>query len=146
MNLIKWDPFREMDDVFGRALPAMFGRMPMVANREADYAWAPTADISETETEYLIRAELPAVKKEDVKITLDAGMITIEGERKEKQEFKDEKVHRMESFQGNFLRNFALPDNIDEKAIRAETKDGVLTVYLPKLKVAKPKAIEVKVH
>jgi HSP20 family protein len=124
----------------------MFGRMPMVANREADYAWAPTADISETDTEYLIRAELPAVKKEDVKITLDAGMITIEGERKERQEFKDEKVHRMESFQGNFLRNFALPDNIDEKAIRAETKDGVLTVYLPKLKVAKPKAIEVKVH
>ena len=73
-------------------------------------------------------------------------MSTIEGERKEKQEFKVEKVHRMESFQGNFLRNFARPDNIDEKAIRAETKDGVLTVFLPKLKVAKPKAIEVKVH
>ncbi len=149
MNLIacgKWDPFREMDDAFGRALPAMFGRLPMVANRETDYAWAPTADISETDVEYLIRAELPAVKKEDVRITLDRGMITIEGERKEKQEFKDEKVHRMESFQGNFLRNFALPDNIDEKAIRAETRDGVLTVYLPKLKVAKPKAIEVKVH
>lgn len=146
MNLIKWDPFREMDDVFGRALPAMFGHLPMAADREADYAWAPTADISETDTEYLIRAELPAVKKEDVKITLDSGMITIEGERKEKQEFKDEKVHRMESFQGNFLRNFALPDNIDEKSIRAESEDGVLTVHLPKAKVVKPKTIEVKVQ
>jgi HSP20 family protein len=146
MNLIKWDPFREMDDVFGRALPAMFGRWNMGANRDGDYAWAPTADISETDAEYLIRAELPAVKKEDVKITLDRGMITIEGERKEKQEFKDEKVHRMESFQGQFMRSFALPDNLDEQGIRAESKDGVLTVHLPKAKVAKPKAIEVKVH
>lgn len=150
MNITKWDPFREMDDAFGRMWPSMFGRfarLPAEANSNASLAWAPNADISETEAEYLIRAELPAVKKEDVRITVDHGMITIQGERKDKQETKDEKFHRVESFQGSFLRSFTLPDNLDEQGIRAESKDGVLTVHLPKkAKAAKPKAIEVKVQ
>lgn len=149
MSIVKWDPFREMDDAFGRMLPSMFGRWPRViaeGDKASAYAWAPNADISETADEYLIRAELPAVKKEDVKITIERGMITIAGERKDKQEFKDEKFHRVESFQGNFVRSFALPENLDEQGIRAESKDGVLTVHLPKTKAAKPKSIDVKVQ
>jgi HSP20 family protein len=146
MSIIKWDPFREMDDAFGRMLPSMFGRLAAGSNRNGDYAWSPTADISETENEYLIRAELPAVRKEDVRITIDRGMITIAGERKDKQETKDEKFHRIESFQGSFVRTFTLPDNLDEQAIRAESRDGVLTVHLPKAKVVRPKTIDVKVQ
>jgi HSP20 family protein len=148
MSLVKWDPFRDMDDAFGRMLPSMFGRWPRVATDAGgsnNLAWAPTADISETDSEFLIRAELPAVKKEDVKITVEHGVITIQGERKDKQETKDEKFHRVESFQGTFVRSFALPDNLDEQGIRAESRDGVLTVHLPKAKVNKPKAIDVKV-
>lgn len=149
MSLTKWDPFREMDDAFGRMLPSVFGRWPRwpaETSGNANLAWSPTADISETDSEYLIRAELPAVRKEDVKITVDRGMITIQGERKDKQEQKDEKFHRVESFQGSFVRSFTLPENLDEQAIRAESKDGVLIVHLPKAKAAKPKAIDVKVQ
>ena len=147
MSLIKWQPFGDFDDAFSRMMPALFGRNGRIgAESTGKFAWAPNADISETDQEYLIRAELPAVKKEDVKVTLDQGMITIHGERKEEKETKDEKFHRVESFRGAFTRSFSVPDNIDEKAIRADTKDGVLTVHLPKTKAAAAKAVEVKVQ
>ena len=108
--------------------------------------WAPSADISETDKEYLIRAELPAVKKEDVKVTVDSGTITIEGERKHRKEDKEEKYHRVESFYGSFSRSFSLPDDIDEKTIKCESTDGVLTVHIPKTKATASKPVEIKVQ
>lgn len=147
MNMIKWQPFGEFDDAFARLMPSLFGRSSRLgAENGGKFAWAPSADISETDTEYLIRAELPAVKKEDVKVTLEPGMITIQGERKEEKETKLEKFHRVESFRGAFSRSFSVPDNIEENAIRADSKDGVLTVHLPKAKATAPKAVEVKVQ
>jgi HSP20 family protein len=149
MSLIKWDPFWASDDMFGRMMPSLFARWPKSFGKNdkgTALEWAPSADISETDTEYLIRAELPAVKKEDVKITIDQGMITIEGERKDRKETKGEKFHKLESFQGSFARSFTLPENVDDKGIRAEAKDGVLTVHLPKTKAERTKSIEVKVH
>ena len=147
MSLIKWQPFGELDDAFSRLMPGFFNRSARFGVEQGGkFAWAPTADISETDAEYLIRAELPAVKKEDVKVTLDEGMITISGERKEEKETKDEKFHRVESFRGAFSRSFSVPENIDDKGIRAESKDGVLTVHLPKAKVSAPKTVEVKVQ
>jgi HSP20 family protein len=149
MSLIKWDPFWSSDDMFGRLTPSLFARWPKMLSEDekgAAFEWAPSADISETDTEFLIRAELPAVKKEDVKITIDHGMITLQGERKDRKETKDEKFHKVESYQGSFARSFSLPENVDEKNIRAETKDGVLTIHMPKTKTEKTKAIEVKVH
>jgi len=147
MSLIKWQPFGEFDDAFSRLMPSLFGRNARIATENGGkFAWAPSADISETEQEYLIRAELPAVRKEDVKVTLDDGMITIHGERKEDTETKDEKFHRVESFRGAFTRSFSVPDNIDEKAIRADAKDGVLTVHLPKTKATTARSVEVKVQ
>ena len=147
MNLIKWQPFGEMDEAFNRLIPSLFSRFPRTASgNNGKFEWAPSADISETDQEYLIRAELPAVKKEDVKVTLDQGMITIHGERKEDKETRDEKFHRVESFRGAFSRSFSVPDNIDDKGIRAESKDGVLTVHLPKSKAATPKTVEVQVQ
>ena len=147
MSLIKWQPFGELDDAFTRLMPSFFNRSNRFGlENGAKFAWAPSADISETDAEYLIRAELPAVRKEDVKVTLDEGMITISGERKEDKETKDEKFHRVESYRGAFSRSFSMPDNIDDKGIRAESKDGVLTVHLPKTKASTPKTVEVKVQ
>src|SRR5688572_13534003 len=98
MSLIKWQPFGDFDDAFNRLMPSLFSRFPRSATENGGkFEWAPSADISETDQEYLIRAELPAVKEEDVKVTLDQGMITIHGERTEDKETKDEKFHRVES-------------------------------------------------
>jgi HSP20 family protein len=107
-----------------------FGR-PRLGSGEY-FEWSPTADISETDKEYLIRAALPAVKKEDVEVTYEDGVLTLSGERRKEEQQKDEKFHRVESYYGNFLRSFALPDAIDEEAIKAESKDGVLTIHVPK--------------
>jgi HSP20 family protein len=107
--------------------------------------WAPVVDIAETADEFLIKAELPEVKREDVKVTLENGVLTIMGERKQEQEEKGKRFHRIERAYGSFMRTFTVPDNVDEDKLRADFKDGVLTVHLPKTEKAKPKAIEVKV-
>jgi HSP20 family protein len=148
MSLVRWEPFSGIDEVFNRMLPASFGRMPRLtlpSNLEK-YEWSPSADISETEKEYLIRAELPAVKKDDVRVTVDQGMITIEWERKQEKEDKTEKYHRVESFHGTFARKFSLPENASEEGIRCESKDGVLVVHIPKVKVEATKAKQIKVE
>ena len=149
MSLIRWDPFREIDSIFNRMTPRSFGSWPRLAlggDDDATLEWAPSANISETDKEYLIRAELPAVKKEDVKVTVDGGMITIQGERKQQSEEKSEKFHRVESVYGSFERSFQLPDKVDTKSIQCESKDGVLTVHIPKTEAAKSKPIEIKVQ
>jgi HSP20 family protein len=150
MKLVPWDPFSDVDSLFNRMMPRMLANWPRMGlsaeGREAAQ-WSPSADISETDKEYLIRAELPAVKKEDVTVTVDDGTITIEGERKQQREDKSEKYHRVESFHGTFTRRFALPDDIDAKSITCEDKDGVLTIHIPKAAVEKKsKPIEIKVQ
>jgi HSP20 family protein len=148
MSLVRWEPFSGVDEMFNRMLPASFGRWPrftLPSNGERA-EWLPSADVSETEKEFLIRAELPAVKKEDVKVTVDQGAITIEGERKQEKEDKTEKYHRIESFRGSFSRTFSLPENADTDGIRCESKDGVLIVHIPKVKVETAKAKQIKVE
>jgi HSP20 family protein len=148
MSLIRWEPFTGSDEVFNRLLPGLLGRFPRMTlpgNGDRQFEWSPSADISETDKEYLIRAELPAVKKEDVKVTVDQGMITIEGERKHEKDDKTEKYHRVESFHGTFTRSFSLPENTNADAIRCESKDGVLTVHIPKAQTAKPKVKQIPV-
>lgn len=143
MNITRWEPFREVEEMFRHYSP-LFSRT-LRRNGEGS-EWTPLADISETDKEYVIKAELPEVKKEDVKVTLDGGVITISGERRHEKEHKDENEIRVESFYGTFSRSFSLPDHIDPKGIRAESKDGVLRVRIPKTQVAatSPVAIEVK--
>lgn len=140
MSLIRWEPFREMDDLFRR-----YAGLGIRLLRSENGDWTPAANISETDKEYLIKAELPEVKKEDVKITLQDGVITIQGERKQEKEEKSENEIRVESFYGTFSRSFSLPDNIDPAGVRAESKDGVLRVHIPKMAAAKPKQINVEV-
>jgi HSP20 family protein len=107
--------------------------------------WAPLVDISEDDKEYLIKAELPEVKREDVRVTAEEGTVTITGERKFEKEEKGKKYHRIERSYGSFVRNFSLPDDASPAKVSAEFKDGVLTVHLAKTQKAKPQQIEVKV-
>ena len=148
MTLVRWSPFREFDDLFSRynrlggarVLPGDSKQGQTIAD------WRPAADISETSKEYLIKAELPAVKKEEVDVSVHDGVITIKGERRIETSNDDEKQHRVESFRGSFSRSFSLPADVDESAISAESKDGVLQVHLPKTEVKQPKPIEIKVN
>jgi HSP20 family protein len=147
MRVIRWEPFKETDDMLRRMAAMEFTGWPRLpfSNGDKVTEWSPAADISETDQEYLVKAELPGVVREDVKVTHDDGVLTIEGERKSLKTEKDEKLHRTERFFGSFTRSFSLPDNADVKNIRAETKDGVLNVHIPKLKVEKPKPVQIKV-
>jgi HSP20 family protein len=133
--------------MFNRMLPATFSRWPRVtlpSNLERA-EWAPSANISETDQEYLIRAELPAVKTEDVKVTIDRGAITIEGERRQEKEDESEKYHRVESFYGSFSRSFSLPEDATVEGVRCETKNGVLTAHIPKAKAEASQPRQIKV-
>jgi HSP20 family protein len=100
----------------------------MSGSGEKGVEWSPSVDISETDQEYLIRASLPAVRKEDVNVTVE----DVSGERRQMEEQKDERFHKIESFYGSFSRSFSLPEGIDASAIRADSKDGVLTIHVPK--------------
>ena len=109
------------------------------------YTWTPACDIYETDKEIVLKVEIPGIKKEDVKVSLENNVLMIHGERKFEEEIKREDYHRVERDYGEFLRNFTLPPFIEPNKIYAEFKDGLLTVMLPKREEAKPKQIEVKV-
>jgi HSP20 family protein len=107
--------------------------------------WAPLVDVVEDEHEYTIKAELPEVKKEDVKVTVEDGALHISGERKFEKEVKKRKYHRIERSYGSFDRVFVLPEGARGDAVKAEFHDGILEVHLPKSEAAKLKALEVKI-
>lgn len=129
-----WNPFREFDElsdrfnrVFGLGRPSSDGRQVTALSD-----WAPACDITETKDGYRVTAELPNVKKEDIAITVDRGVLAIKGERREEKEEKDVKFHRREMSYGSFLRSFTLPDDADAAKVEAKFADGVLTVNVAK--------------
>jgi len=148
--LTRWNPFHELEDMH-RRLSSLFdsdassrrgnGRESMTVAE-----WAPVVDITEDEKSYVIKAELPEVKKEDVHVGVENGVLTITGERKAEKEEKGKKYHRIERSYGVFARSFALPENIDANRVAAAYKDGVLTVTVAKSEKAQPKQIEIKVN
>ena len=146
-TLIRWDPFKDMDELQSR-LTNLFGLTPARTGNGGQELmtvsqWTPSVDIIEDEKEWLVKAELPEVKKEDVKVTVEDGVLTITGERKLEKEEKDKKYHRIERSYGNFNRSFSIPATVDEEKIRADYKDGVLKIALPKKEQAKPKQIKI---
>lgn len=145
MQLTRWDPFREMEDLFGRYSRAL--NLPRRGSQEvlSSGDWAPRVDISETDKEFSIKAEIPEVKKEDVKVSVDNGVLSLRGERKQEKEDKNKKFHRVERFYGSFTRSFTLPENVDETKIAASFKDGMLNLQIPKTEASKPKTIDVKI-
>lgn len=145
MRLTRWEPFRDVDELFGGFTP-FFGHGPLTRFIDREQEFIPLADVVEREKEYLIKLDLPEVRKEDVKILVDEGMLSIKGERKHEKEIKDEKVHRTERFVGTFERSFMLPENIDEKLIKAESKEGVLMIHLPKVEIAKTRPMAITIQ
>lgn len=148
-KLTRWDPIREMTEIQNRFANLM-GRTPLQLQENGEEAltsteWVPAVDISEDKKEYVIKAELPDVRKDDVKVSVENGLLTISGERKFEKEEKDKKYHRVERAYGYFSRSFSLPDAAEAEEVKAEYKDGVLHVHVPKSERAKAKCIEVKV-
>jgi HSP20 family protein len=147
MRVIKWEPFRDVDDVFDRFFAESMRRWPRQgAATQPPREWAPAADVSETDGEYVIKAELPEVRKEDVSITVQDGVLTLAGERKQEKVEEQEKVHRIERFYGSFARRFALPENADEQGIRAESRDGVIVIHIPKQRVVEPQPRQIQIQ
>ena len=148
-TLTTWNPFRELDEVQNR-FNTFFGGFPtrLFGNGKSMKTtdWSPQVDILEDDHEYFIKADLPEMKKEDVKVTLENGILSVSGERKVEKEEKNKKYHRIERSFGFFERTFVVPEDADANKIAADFREGVLTVHLPKVPAAKPKPIEVKVH
>lgn len=146
MKLARWDPFREVEEILdrhSRALDWPFRGGRNLIGRDVD--WAPRVDISETDEAFTIKAEVPGINRDDVKINIEDHVLSIHGESKQEKEQEGKKYHRVERFYGSFNRSFALPQNVDEDRIEANFKDGLLSLTIPKKEVEKPKAIEVKV-
>jgi HSP20 family protein len=146
MAMLRWEPFREMENALRRFSPLYMPDNGVARDETTARSWIPLANISESENEYLIRLELPDVKKEDVKIAVADGVITISGERKMEHEDKSENAIRIESIYGTFTRSFVLPDSVDVKGIDAEAKDGVLRIHIPKTKTQKAQPLAIEVH
>lgn len=152
MNIMTtWNPLRDLDDMHDRVLRSLgLGlkqRVPDSQQQSLTTAeWAPSVDISEDDREYLIKAELPEVNKEDVKVTVENGVVTLKGERKFEKEENNKKYHRIERSYGSFLRSFSIPEDADPNKVTADFKDGVLMVRLTKNEEKLPRHIEVTVN
>lgn len=147
--ITRWNPFKEMEDLQGR-LSSLLGQAPTRWNGSKEEnmtvaQWAPLVDITEDDREYVIKAELPEVRKEDVKVTVENGTLNLSGERVFEKEDKGLRYHRVERSYGSFLRSFVLPDDADASKVSAEFKDGVLMVRVEKHEKALPKRVEIKV-
>jgi len=147
-NLTRWNPINELEDLMGR-----YNRILGTSRTGGDSKdlfsrsdWAPAVDIKETDQAFTIEAELPGMDKKDVKVTVQDGVLSIEGERKHEEESQDKKLHRIERYYGSFMRRFTLPDNVDENSVKASFKDGLLTLTLQKAEPKEPKAIQVDVE
>jgi HSP20 family protein len=145
-----WNPLREMDEAQNRLSRFFLGGFPnrMGSGEIRSLAvadWSPEVDITEDDQGYLLKADLPEMKKEDVKVTVEDGVLSVSGERKYQKEDQKKKFHRIERSFGTFRRSFTLPEDADSTKVTAEFRDGVLKVHLPTTPVARSKATQVKV-
>ncbi len=140
MSLIQWNPFREME-AFARRFNELF-TVPMLGT----FDWKPTVDIHETPENFLVTAELPGMKREDVNVSLEGGVLTLTGERKSETETKEQKAHRIERSYGRFERSFALPETVDPDKVLAEFRDGLLNVKLAKRPMPQSRAKRIAIN
>jgi HSP20 family protein len=146
-----WNPLREMDEAQNRFNPFFLAGFPnrMGSGHEihslAVADWSPEVDISEDDQGYLLKADLPEMKKDDVRVTVEDGILSVSGERKCQKEDQKKKFHRIERSFGTFRRSFTLPEDADSTKVTAEFREGVLKVHLPTTPVARSKATQVKV-
>jgi HSP20 family protein len=145
MSIIKYTPFTDFE-----TLPAGFRAFQDTVNRlfaePNGRPWVPAVDIKETENELVLKADVPDVDMKDIDVRVENGTLTIRGERKFANEKKEGSWHRVERSYGTFERAFTLPDTVDFNAVKADYKNGVLTIALPKKEVAKPRQIKIEVN
>jgi HSP20 family protein len=143
-TLNRWDPFRDLQRLQEEVSRAFDDRLALRSGESV--GWTPAVDIYEDEEGVSLRFDLAGVEPKDVDIRFENGVLTLRGERKLEKEDKRDNYHRVELAYGTFTRSFSLPGTIDAEKIRADSKNGVLTVHLPKKPEAKPKSIQVKVN
>ena len=149
-KVITWNPLREMDEAQNRFNPFFLAGFPNRMGSGEIHSltvadWSPEVDISQDDHEYLLKADLPEMKKDDVRVTVEDGILSVSGERKCQKEDQKKKFHRIERSFGTFRRSFTLPEDADSTKVTAEFRDGVLKVHLPTTPVAKSKGTQVKV-
>ena len=152
MALVPWrsardrDPFSEMVDMrdrIGRLFDEYFGQFPAVREEALGKTWAPAVDIYEDKSDIIVKAELPGMKRDDLSIDVRNNVLTLSGERNDEAETKKENFHRIERSYGKFSRSFTLPDSVQVDKVKADYKDGILEITLPKAEEAKAKAIPI---
>jgi HSP20 family protein len=147
MTIFRWEPFRELlesQQHFNRLFNEPFSRF-FEDGGLASRTWAPPVDIYETDQHVVLKAELPGVDPKDVEARVEEGTLYLKGERKFENEVKEENYHRIERSYGSFVRTFSLPSSVDPHKAKAEYKNGVLTLTLPKREEAKPRTIQISV-
>jgi len=143
----KWEPFHELSgfqDEMNQLFEDFFGRVP-ARRMFSEGSWAPLMDIEETKDEILVKAELPGMRKEEVKIQINNDVLSITGERKREDEAREKTYHRIERAYGKFQRMIRLPTEVDATKVKATYENGVLTIRLPKSEQSKPKEIAIEV-
>ena len=146
MNLVRWNPMKEIDTMRHRVQSIFDDFFPTYTTEGNGLTlrdWQPQVDIYEEDNTFVIKAALPGVEKDNISVDLNGRVLTIRGERSENKEIKEDNYYRKETAYGRFQRSFTLPDEVDEKTIKADYKDGILTVSVPKPVEHRPKKITV---
>lgn len=147
MAITRWRPFRDVvsiQDEMNKLFDDFFGR-PVLRTEWTESAWNPSVDVSEDKDNVIIKAEMPGINKEDIKISVQDGVLTLKGEKKQEKEEKDKNYHRIERSYGSFCRSFQLPTSVKSDKVKAGYKDGVLSIALPKTEEVKPKEIPISI-
>jgi HSP20 family protein len=146
MNLVKWNPWREMPILhnrINRMFDDPFFSLGRLSDEDSLGMWNPAVDLYEKDDQFIIKAELPGVNKDDIKVDLKDRVLTLSGERTYENEVKEENYYRRERSYGKFQRAFTLPADVDSEKIKAEFKDGVLQIEVPKPEDRKAKQVTV---
>jgi HSP20 family protein len=147
MAIVRWEPFRDLlttQQEFNRLFNDFFPRR-LGSEEVSTRTWAPAVDIYEKDNELVLKADLPGVDPKDVEVRIENGTLYLKGERKQEKEVNEENYHRVERHYGTFARSFSLPESIDEAKVKAEYKDGQLTLTMPKREEAKPKTVKINI-
>ena len=148
MTLIRWTPIRNMtnfQDEMNRLFNEFFTPTPD-RNEAGVFPWNPLVDIAETKDDIIVKAEIPGMKKDDIKVVIQDNVLTLKGEKQEEKQEKDKQYHRVERSYGSFERSFSLPVSVQVDQAKADYKEGVLTITLPKAEETKPKEVSVNIN
>jgi HSP20 family protein len=148
MAIVRWRPLRDMvsiQDEMNKLFDDFFGRTPTRWFQPEEGLWTPNVDVSETKDDIVFTAEIPGLKKEDIKLSVQDNVFTLSGEKKEEKEEKDANYHRLERSYGSFCRSFTFPTPVQPDKVKASYKDGILRITLPKTEEVKPKEIPINI-